>query len=220
MIFNTNLHDFLIELILIIPAVAIALSAHEFAHAFVAYKMGDTSQLTRGRLSLNPLKHMDLFGTLCLIIFGFGWAKPVQIDASNFKDEKTGMIYSALAGPLMNFFLAFITLFIYCLFYRFELVLLDSYLIYYLCSFLEVLALINIGLGLFNIIPVPPLDGSKIIGGLLSDNLYHKMLHYERYISIALIVLLTSGVFDSFLYESRNLIYNGMLDIFIKLLGL
>ncbi len=220
MLFDTNLHDFLIKLLLIIPAVAIALSAHEFAHAFVAYIMGDTSQLSKGRLSLNPLKHLDIWGTVCLAIFGFGWAKPVQIDSRNFKDEKTGMIYSALAGPLMNFVIAFITLFIYCLFYKFELVLIDSYLIYYICSFLEVLALINIGLGLFNIIPVPPLDGSKIIGGLLSDNLYQKMLRYERYISIVLIILLASGIFDSFLYESRNLIYNGMLDIFIMLLGL
>ena len=103
-----DIRGFFANLIYILPAVAIALSVHEFAHAFVSYKLGDISQKQRGRLTLNPLKHLDPFGTLSLIFFGFGWAKPVQVDPYFYRNKKDGMIWTAMAGPLMNFIVGFL----------------------------------------------------------------------------------------------------------------
>lgn len=206
-----NISNFLSELIYELPAVAIALSTHEFAHAYVSYKLGDYSQKTNGRLTLNPLAHLDLVGTLSLIFFGFGWAKPVQVDPYFYRNKKEGMIWTAMAGPIMNFIVGFVMVLLYLLFIRFNLV--SNIVTLYLSDLFFVTAIINLGLGIFNLIPIPPLDGSKILLGILKEETYFKLMQYETYISFLLILLLFSGVLDGPLIHARSVI----LDVFFRI---
>ncbi|MEG0736809.1 MAG: site-2 protease family protein, partial [Longicatena sp.] len=172
-----NLNTLLPNLIYILPAVIIALSLHEFAHAFVSYKLGDVSQKERGRMSLNPLKHLDPIGTISLIFFGFGWAKPVQVDPYFYRNKKEGMMWTSLAGPFMNFIVAFICVILYSLLLRFAPVwTVTSVIGDYIFQLLIITARINIGLGIFNLIPIPPLDGSKILTGILKEETYFKLM--------------------------------------------
>lgn len=216
-----NFSDFLNKLIYILPAVLISLSVHEFAHAFVSYKMGDVSQRSRGRLTLNPLKHLDPIGTLSLIFFGFGWAKPVQIDPYNFHNKKEGMMWTALAGPLMNFIVAFIAVFLYGFMIRFA----QSWILYsqagiYIYRLMIVLAQINVGLGIFNLIPIPPLDGSKILAGILKEETYFKLMQYENYFMLGIILLLATGMLDVPLIQARSTILDAFMRVVSMLLGL
>ena len=157
----------------IIPAALIAIMCHELCHGLMSYLLGDPTPKEQGRLSLNPLKHLDLMGTLCLILFKFGWAKPVQVDPRYYKNPKWGMALVALAGPLANFILAFISGLIYVLILKYAPY---SELIQILLYFVTYLMVINIGLGIFNLIPIPPLDGSKIVGVILPNESYHKYM--------------------------------------------
>lgn len=216
-----NFNEFLDNLIYILPAVLISLSVHEFAHAFVSYKLGDVSQRSRGRLTLNPLKHLDPGGTLCLLFFGFGWAKPVQIDPYNFRNRKEGMMWTALAGPLMNFIVAFIAVLIHGLLFRFGLEwIISSSVGSYVNILVIVLAQINVGLGIFNLIPIPPLDGSKILAGILNEETYFKLMKYENYFMLVIILLLASGILDVPLIQARTTILDAFLNVVNMLLGL
>lgn len=183
----------LIELLYTIPAVVIAISLHEAAHGLMSYKLGDPTPKKDGRLSLNPLKHFDPLGTLCLIFFHFGWAKPVMVNPYYYKNKKQGMVLVALAGPFMNFLIAFISIFSITLIAK--LTLLNGLWIY-LFFFLMYLATINIGLGIFNLVPVPPLDGSKVLGAILPSDKYFKYMQYEQYGMIILVILLFAGILD------------------------
>ncbi len=214
-----NITELLYNLIYILPSIVICLSVHEFAHAFIAYQMGDESQRFRGRMSLNPLKHLDLVGTLCLIFAGFGWAKPVQIDTSYFKNPKNAMMWSALAGPLSNFVLAFIALFMYWFLLKIR-VYPTNMLIEYLYTLLTYIALISAGLGIFNLIPLPPLDGSKVLLGILDDETYFKIMQYEKYLALILMVLLISGSFDGILTTLRSGFVNMCNDLIWFILGI
>lgn len=139
-----------------LPAVFIGFSFHEFAHAFVANLLGDDTAKSRGRLTLDPMSHIDPLGIIMLILFRFGWAKPVPVNPSNFKNRKKGMLLVSLAGPVMNFLIAFVALLVYALIYsKFGSMNRVMYNIFINIYF------INIGLGIFNLIPLPPLDGSK-----------------------------------------------------------
>lgn len=168
-----------------LPAVFIGFSFHEFAHAYVANLLGDDTAKLRGRMTLDPMAHIDPIGIIMLIIFRFGWAKPVPINPYNFKNRKKGTILVSLAGPVMNFFIAFITLLIYMtIYYRLgfmnkiiENILINIYFI-------------NIGLGIFNLIPLPPLDGSKILAGFLPNKVEYNFFRYEQYFYILLILLI------------------------------
>ena len=151
--------------------VLFSLSVHEFSHGLAAYAVGDKTAKYSGRLSLNPLAHLDPFGAICLFLFGFGWAKPVPVNPWNFKNKKGGMILTALAGPVSNFLLAFIAMGIYTLLgglrfssasFGFTLASVFYELAYYMI-------MINLGLGLFNLIPSPPLDGSKVLTAILPE---------------------------------------------------
>lgn len=214
-----DLRSFFSDLIYVLPAVVIALSVHEFAHAFVSYKLGDISQKERGRLTLNPLKHLDPVGTLSLIFFGFGWAKPVEVDPYYYRNKKDGMIWTAIAGPIMNFIVGFLMILLYVMFIRFGWALKND-VTYYLFQVIAMTATINVGLGVFNLIPLPPLDGSKIFLGILKEETYFKLVQYEQYISVLLILLLVSGILDGPLMYARGTILDAFVKIASTLLGL
>ena len=198
------------ELIYLIPAILIALTMHEFGHAFVAYKLGDITQKERGRLTLNPVRHIDLIGLLCLLLFQFGWAKPVQVEPYYFKNHKDGMIWTAVSGPIMNFIIGFISV----LFMMFIIKIIGlTSITYHIMMFSQYCALVNVGLGIFNLIPIPPLDGSKVLMGLLPENLYFKILHYENLIGLLLLVCLYVGVLDQPLIHARSVILEGFMNI-------
>ncbi|MEG0842407.1 MAG: site-2 protease family protein [Erysipelotrichaceae bacterium] len=202
----------------LLPAVLIALTLHELAHGFVSYKLGDPTPKQEGRLSLNPFAHLDPFGTLCLIVFGFGWAKPVMVNPNYYKNPKVGMVLTAIAGPLTNFLIAFVCLLLDVLMIRFNLAYSNNFS-FYIYNLLLVTSQISIGLGVFNLIPIPPLDGSKVLFALLPEQLYFKFMQYERYISVALIFVLYLGVLDAPLMMIRNGIANGLLNIVYPLVG-
>ena len=186
-LFDINFMEILYRL----PAVFIGFSFHEFAHALVAYRMGDDTAKINGRLTLDPTAHIDPIGILMLILFKFGWAKPVPINPGNFKNRKQGIILVSLAGPMMNFIIAIISLLIYGLVYfkfGIENVIFDRIMIN--------IYFINIGLGIFNLIPLPPLDGSKILAGILPVKLEYKFYQYEQYSYILLLILILTNVID------------------------
>lgn len=177
----------MIEYLYIIPAALIAIIFHEMAHGYVSYWLGDPTPKEYGRLSLNPLKHIDPVGILCLIFFRVGWAKPVMINPKYYKNEKWGIALVSLAGPLMNFLLAFISIFFMVLIAKFSSVI---FLTKYLSTFLLQLAVINIGLGVFNLIPLPPLDGSKIIGAILPEEAYYQYMKYQKYGTLFMLIII------------------------------
>lgn len=219
--FGLSLNSFIQILIYTLPAIVIALSIHEFAHAFVAYKMGDITQKERGRISLNPFAHVDWTGLLCLLIFQFGWAKPVQVDTRYFKDEKEGLVWSSIAGPVVNLLAGFIFVFIYFLLVKLNIYTYQSSgIVNYIMELLLMCSLINIGLGIFNLIPIPPLDGSKVLISVLPDKIYHQILRYEQYISILLLFVLVLGVLDNPLFYARTTIFGWYTTLATMILGI
>lgn len=193
--------DFLLELILIFPIVLIALTFHECAHGFIAYKLGDPTAKYMGRLTLNPLKHLDPIGAICMLLVHFGWAKPVPIDITNFKNSKRDMALSALAGPCANITLGFIGCFLYVLVLnllpnQFENELTFN-LARILITFLYYFGWLNISLALFNLLPIPPLDGSKILYAFLPSKASNWCKMHEREISAIFFFIL---IFDSRLF--------------------
>ena len=174
----------------VIPSL-ICITLHELSHGFVAYRLGDDTAQRAGRLTLNPLKHLDPMGLLMMLVFHFGWAKPVPVNMMRFKNPKKGMAVTALAGPGCNFLITVVFL---CLYGALQKPLFASNAGKMVLELLELTAYISIGFCIFNLIPVPPLDGSKILFSALSDSAYWKLMQYERYGSIMLIVLVWTGV--------------------------
>ena len=170
-------------LLLSAMAALVALTVHEFAHGYVAYKLGDDTAKSYGRLTLNPIKHIDPFGALCMVLFHFGWAKPVPIDPRNFKNPRKGFALTAVAGPAINIIVGFFIAFFYllCLSNLKETnsLFLNNLQINTLL-FIKYFFSINVGLGIFNLIPVPPFDGSRILNVVLPEKLYFKVMRYER----------------------------------------
>jgi Zn-dependent protease len=170
-------------LLLGIPAILIAITFHEYAHGKMAAILGDPTPKMQGRLSLNPVKHLDVLGSLMLLVAGFGWAKPVQVNPYYFNDQSKGMMLVALAGPLMNIVLAY-----------FAAVVLHRVENGYLAHFLSYLLWFNAMLAVFNLIPVPPLDGSKILAGILPRPMAQSIYSLESYGPLILLVLLATGL--------------------------
>ena len=190
-----SLQEMLIQILLTIPTIFIALTFHEVAHGWMSYKLGDPTAYNMGRLTLNPLKHLDPIGALCMLLVGFGWAKPVPVNARYYKNPKRGMALTAFAGPAMNLILAFFGVIIYKLVNRFGYLLIpNGLLVYVLFLLFYYFAYLNIFLAVFNLIPIPPFDGSRIAYVFLPTNLYFKIMRYERIIQIIVMVALVSGI--------------------------
>ena len=205
--------DFLIS----VPTVLIALTFHECAHGFIAYKLGDPTAKYLGRLSLNPLRHIDIVGALCMILCGFGWAKPVPVDMRQFKNPKAGMALCAMAGPLTNLILGFLGAFLYWI-----MILIFPSITYnwYIMSLLSTFGILNIYLAIFNLIPLPPFDGSRILSAFLSDKYYIKLMQYERHIALGFFLVLIAddyflgGHITGALATVVYWIFNGFLSLF------
>ena len=177
-------------LLSVIPAL-LCISFHEMCHGIAAYALGDSTAKAQGRLSMNPLRHIDPVGLLMLVVFKFGWARPVSVDMRRFRHPKRDMAITALAGPVSNLVLACAVLFIRgavtCWLY-------DKTWGQTVIELLDTTAYLSVCLGIFNFIPIPPLDGSKVLFSLLPDRAYMKLMRYERYGMILLIVLMLTGV--------------------------
>lgn len=180
----------------------------------MAYHFGDATAKYHGRLTLNPLAHLDPIGTVALLLFGFGWAKPVPINPYNFRDYRSGMLWVSLAGPLANFALALAGLFLLYIPVKAGL----AWSPYY--KFMQILVMFNILLGVFNLIPVPPLDGSKILAALAPDNIAAAIRQLERYAPILLMVLIFSGLISRIIVPLFQYVYNAMEAVVLLILGL
>ncbi len=180
--------DWSVPLRLLLQAVPalLCIMVHEISHGLAAYALGDRTAKEQGRLSLNPLRHIDWIGLAMLLLFHFGWAKPVQVDMRHFRHPKRDMAITALAGPASNFVLAILFLFLYGLLYS---PCTGSFLGGWLLALLNSTVYLSIALGLFNLIPFPPLDGSKILFSFLPDRVYVRFMMLERYGMVVLIVL-------------------------------
>lgn len=194
-----------------VAAIFLCLTIHESCHGLAALALGDPTAKSMHRLSLNPLRHIDLLGLVMMFVAGFGWAKPVPVDPRYFKKPKQGMAITALAGPASNFVLAYLSAIVYSALYGVALVRGETTALSLALEFFAVLVTLNIGLGIFNLIPFPPLDGSKVVAMFLSDRHYIQWMRLERYGMIILMAVLWFGVLDSFLLAARSWVLNWML---------
>lgn len=205
--------EYWLSLLYSLPAVLIALSFHEYAHAWAAWKCGDPTARNLGRMSLDPLKHLDVVGTICLLFFRFGWAKPVPVNSRNFKHPRRDDVLVSLAGIIMNFILSFVAYGIY-------------FVVVYICKwdnsiFMNIMTpiiLLNITLGIFNLIPIPPLDGFHVISAIAPRPMHKFGAVVGRYGMIILLVLLVTGAVGWLLNGFTNWllsVYNGFWRLFV-----
>lgn len=208
-VLTSYLYRFFQTLIYVAPAVLIAISMHEFAHGFVSYKLGDMTPKLDGRLTLNPFKHLDLWGTLCLLLFHVGWAKPVRVNTRNYKNRRRDLILVSAAGPAANFIMAFLFMLLYGIINKVGTHGVIINYLYVLCYYAAVL---NVGLGVFNLIPIPPMDGSNILAELVpSVNQFYARI--RPYSVLILAILLGSGVLNVPLTVLNDSIIHGLMTL-------
>ena len=193
-------------------AVFLCLTVHETCHGLAAYGLGDPTAKSMHRLSLNPLRHIDWFGLVMMFAAGFGWAKPVPVDPRYFKEPKQGMAITALAGPASNFLLAILAIGISKAIYLYAPYTAAWDMIF--SFFLYTVAPLSIGLGLFNLLPIPPLDGSKVLAILLPDRAYVQLMRYERYGMIVLLLLSWFGLTGDLISNAIMSVYGALLNLF------
>ena len=174
----------------VIPSL-ICITLHELSHGLVAYKLGDDTAKRAGRLTLNPLKHLDPIGLLMMLTVHFGYAKPVPVNMYRFQNPKRGMAVTALAGPVSNVLISVVFLFLYGALYP---VLDGGAAGDYVLDMLQLTAYMSLGLAIFNMIPIPPLDGSKVLFSVMDEGSYRSLMRYERYGGLALMALAWSGI--------------------------
>ncbi len=194
------------------------LPVHEYAHALVATKLGDQTPRLQGRLTLNPMAHISPLGALMILLVGFGYAKPVGVNPRNFKNPKKGMALVAIAGPISNLLMGFIAEFFAILCLKFSVNANDSFLLAAVYMFFNYAAVVNLQLAVFNFLPIPPLDGSRILQLLIPSKYYYKFLQYERYIILVVFALLFMGVLTVPLSYITNLIYSLFQKLFYLIL--
>ena len=204
-----------VQFLLLIPIILFSLSVHESAHAYVAHKLGDDTARNFGRITLNPAKHFDPVGFLFLLLFGFGWAKPVPVNTRNMKNGRWGFVATSIAGPLSNILLAFIS----AILAELTLVVLThipsmggiSGMLTY--SFFQMAVSLNVGYAVFNLLPIPPLDGSRLWTALLPRRIAEWTFRYERYMQYALLIFLCLGAFTDVINNITSTVTYGILRL-------
>lgn len=201
-----------ITLALSLPAIVLCLSIHESAHGGAAYLLGDRTARDSGRVTLSPLAHIDPMGFVCLLLFGFGWARPVPVNIANFKNRRWGMALTALAGPISNFITAFAA---YCLYFVVRMNGSSAFM-WSLAQFLAIVASMSVGLGVFNLIPVHPLDGSRVVDAFMPFSWSLKLQKYQNIILLVFILALWRGWLDGIM----NLVQSGVLTLAVNFVSL
>ncbi len=227
-----DLKSAVISILLTLPVILIALSFHEASHAYIAFKMGDRTAYNLGRMTFNPLKHLDPIGFLCMLVFGYGWAKPVPINTRNFDNPKKGMALTAIAGPLCNIILGVISSALYALvLFLGMLFAADISKIEFLSNVMSVLSIffyyggmLNLMLAVFNLIPLPPFDGSRFFSLFLPTKWYFAIMKYERYTMIIVLAvsMICSRIFDfsPFVWVAEQIFYGVAQPVFTLLINL
>ena len=205
--FNASFQQIAMRILSVLVIIFLVLPFHEMAHGWMANKLGDKTAKWSGRLTLNPLAHVDPFGAVCILLFGFGWAKPVPVNARNLNNPKRDMALVGLAGPVSNLIAALVGAILYNVIGLFGL---PFDVMKWVFVFFNYYVLININLAVFNLLPVPPLDGSRIVGAFLSDRALYKYYQYENYIMLGLFFLLFIGALDVPLSFLSNAVRNGV----------
>lgn len=218
-----NNTEALLSLVLTLPAVLIAITFHEYAHAFAADRLGDDTPRRQGRLTLNPLAHLDPIGSIMLVFAGFGWGKPVEINPRNFNRKITmsaGEAIVSLAGPIMNFLLAIVFSIITFAMLKFAPMFILTQAGAIILSLLQITVAINVGLGVFNMIPLPPLDGSKVLNHFLPYNAKEWFTRYAQVFYIIFVVLWITGFAGTLISPIINWVYKGITTLVAMLFGI